>query len=960
MLRHKIRLTLISLLLFLSLLGNAQYVTIPDPVFLSYLNSSGLSSCLNGNQLDTTCQGVTSKIIIDITNNQQINDLTGITYFDNLKILRCKSTNLNLLPQLPLTLTELSCENTDLQVLPALPPSLKTLNCSNTPIVMLPALSDSLVRLECSNIGLTVMPSLPSKLNYLNCNNNQLTNFPTLPSSLSTIYCSYNVISTFPALPAELRLLMCDNNLLTTLPILPSKLGNLKCYNNLLTSIPNFPDSLTYVDCHTNQLTSLPSLPDTLSQLTCANNLLTSLPAINNSLFSLNSDYNQLQSLPFLPESIKHVSCKYNQLSTITSLPDSVYTLDIIGNPDLTCLPHVQYINNFKWAQTGIECLPNSISINYSAPSVALTPVCDYFNNNNCEIFWNISGSIYNDTNTNCINDSVESLYKKVKVKLYKDGNLVQQCISDLFGRYTFDADTGSYLITPDSSSIFNVQCPLSGVLNSNLSVADSLDDNMDFALGCKPGFDIGISALIQNSGVFRPADAVQLQLLGGDLSNQFGLHCASGISGEIKIRIAGPAIYISPASGSLTPTLSGDTLIYTISDFGNVDYYSAFRFNILVDTFSQNLQNVCFESWATLLNGDNDSTNNYFTRCFNIVNSFDPNDKSVDKIYINNPDGEWLTYTIRFQNTGTAEAINIYILDTLSSNVDEGSFQLLSYSHEPFIQIANKAIRFQFSNIHLPDSNNYEPGSHGYVTYRVKSLAGLPYNTEVKNKAFIYFDYNPPVITNEATSVVRCIENKYINEAICYGDQYNFNNINLKLSGTYLDTISNPNGCDTIIYLNLTVTHQAINVTQTINYISIQNPGNYQWYNCATHSIISGQTANTFTPNSSGNYAVILSNGNCRDTSSCINFTITNINDINTKTLSISPNPVTKMLNVENIPEEASEIHLYDFNGKKILAFLLNNRTTKQIDVSDLPNGVYHLEISEQSKISRIRFVKF
>ena len=34
---------------------NAQLVVLPDTNFVNWLDTSGFSSCLNGNQLDTTC-----------------------------------------------------------------------------------------------------------------------------------------------------------------------------------------------------------------------------------------------------------------------------------------------------------------------------------------------------------------------------------------------------------------------------------------------------------------------------------------------------------------------------------------------------------------------------------------------------------------------------------------------------------------------------------------------------------------------------------------------------------------------------------------------------------------------------------------------------------------------------------------------------------------------------------------
>ena len=107
------------------------------------------------------------------------------------------------------------------------------------------------------------------------------------------------------------------------------------------------------------------------------------------------------------------------------------------------------------------------------------------------------------------------------------------------------------------------------------------------------------------------------------------------------------------------------------------------------------------------------------------------------------------------FQNTGNASAQHIYIVDTLDNNIDESSIQLLAYSHEPMVQVKGKAVRFNFANINLPDSVNDEPNSHGYVQYKVKRKGNLPVGTQIRNTAYIYFDFNAPVVTNTTVNTL-------------------------------------------------------------------------------------------------------------------------------------------------------------------------------------------------------------
>ncbi|HEY0046912.1 MAG TPA: T9SS type A sorting domain-containing protein, partial [Flavobacterium sp.] len=45
--------------------------------------------------------------------------------------------------------------------------------------------------------------------------------------------------------------------------------------------------------------------------------------------------------------------------------------------------------------------------------------------------------------------------------------------------------------------------------------------------------------------------------------------------------------------------------------------------------------------------------------------------------------------------------------------------------------------------------------GSHGYIAYRIKTTNGLDLGDSVAQSADIYFDFNFPIVTNEAITTV-------------------------------------------------------------------------------------------------------------------------------------------------------------------------------------------------------------
>ena len=157
---------------------------------------------------------------------------------------------------------------------------------------------------------------------------------------------------------------------------------------------------------------------------------------------------------------------------------------------------------------------------------------------------------------------------------------------------------------------------------------------------------------------------------------------------------------------------------------------------------------------------GDIDSTNNEYGCVRPVRNSWDPNDKLVEQG--EGPDGwidadQRLHYTVRFQNTGNDTAFQVVIKDVVDPNLDLSTFDVLGVSHPYTLRIdGNREMTWTFDNILLPDSNTNEPESHGSIHYAISTLPGLSPGTKVENTAAIYFDFNPPVITNTTVNTVR------------------------------------------------------------------------------------------------------------------------------------------------------------------------------------------------------------
>ena len=109
------------------------------------------------------------------------------------------------------------------------------------------------------------------------------------------------------------------------------------------------------------------------------------------------------------------------------------------------------------------------------------------------------------------------------------------------------------------------------------------------------------------------------------------------------------------------------------------------------------------------------------------------------------------VTYTVRFQNTGTFLAEDVRIVDVVPLQLRESSFQLVGSSHPCQAQLHGGLLQFFFNDIMLPDSTSDEPGSHGWVTFTMRPQNFLLPGASVGNGVSIYFDFNEPIYTNAA-----------------------------------------------------------------------------------------------------------------------------------------------------------------------------------------------------------------
>ncbi|HZG00955.1 MAG TPA: T9SS type A sorting domain-containing protein, partial [Chitinophagales bacterium] len=234
------------------------------------------------------------------------------------------------------------------------------------------------------------------------------------------------------------------------------------------------------------------------------------------------------------------------------------------------------------------------------------------------------------------------------------------------------------------------------------------------------------------------------------------------------SLAAAGDLSFVKPdslefASFVMSPTyFNGDTATWTNlllqpnSHFVSYAYLVA-PVNLTLGT------DVISSAFVVTAGGDDFEPNDSASVTQTVVGSFDPNDKAVSPPgtapngAINPDDVKTLTYTVRFQNTGTWYATNVILIDTLSAHLDWNSIKINDASHTYTAQLNDTTgvLTFFFTNIMLPDSNTNEPESHGYVQFEMNLDPTLALGTVIENFVDIYFDFNEPVRTNTVVNTL-------------------------------------------------------------------------------------------------------------------------------------------------------------------------------------------------------------
>lgn len=233
--------------------------------------------------------------------------------------------------------------------------------------------------------------------------------------------------------------------------------------------------------------------------------------------------------------------------------------------------------------------------------------------------------------------------------------------------------------------------------------------------------------------------------------------------------------------SGTVTYTKDPNVSITSVSQSGITTNSEGFSYNYsnllpnetrVIDVMMNvptiptvNIGDVLTNTVAVTSNAnDINSTNDAFSISQIVIGAYDPNDKMESHgeqiLYSTFTSQDYLYYTIRFENTGTASAINVNIEDVLDEKLDETTLSMISASHNYNLNRNGTNLKWTFDDILLPPSIAETNIGKGYITFKVKPKPGYAIGDVIENTASIYFDFNPAIITNTfSTEFVAALE---------------------------------------------------------------------------------------------------------------------------------------------------------------------------------------------------------
>jgi uncharacterized repeat protein (TIGR01451 family) len=425
------------------------------------------------------------------------------------------------------------------------------------------------------------------------------------------------------------------------------------------------------------------------------------------------------------------------------NLPAGTYTVQLCSSGSLLQ-------NSIITVPAPLPTVPPNNCASYNVTIGANDTICGL----NFGVFTNastVSGTLFYDINNNGILDGSETglPYQIVQIGAYT-------AYTDANGFYSISLPIGNYTISYTPTGYYSSGTITTSNVVANVTQNGQTYGNNNIGLYMTPGqVDLGIT--ISPSTTVTPGFGAWYSI---NVCNNGTTPTGATVLMQYDAVLT--PNYQSPAGSSVNTT--NNLITWNVANINpGACYYIWVSFNALLSA-QLGASTIEFVSVNPTTGIDNNASNNTDTIHQIVVGSWDPNNKLVAYSNTNDPNfqmvasttpNQEIRYTVNFQNTGTAPAYNVVVVDEMSSNLDVNSYQFIGASHNCQIIRNGNTTTYKFMGIMLPDSTNNEPESHGSITYKLNALSSLNIGDQIIDYANIYFDFNAPVLTEDAVITI-------------------------------------------------------------------------------------------------------------------------------------------------------------------------------------------------------------
>ena len=730
---------LLTLTLLFSFFASAQIVNIPDANFKNALLNHNPIIDTNGDGEIQVSEAEAVQFIF--VSQKNIHNMSGIEAFVNLVTLTCSYNNLN----------ELDISNNiDLRTLICDGNNLSNLDTSqNLNLDTLSIISNNLTNIDLfENIELYSLYASMNSLTFLDTSQNIV---------LETIEVEQNLLTSLDVTNNHnLKNLNADKNIIGSLDITQNPnlrfltisecgVSNLNLSNN---------HNLYFLQCDGNNLSALDltSNPN-LQLLTMGRDQITDLDLSQN---------NQLISFYYFNGPLTNLNTQNINIESLNLLNSQIYELDLSNNSNLCNLG-----------------MRNNISLEYINLKNGNNEVFD----SNCN---NPTLTLLNNPNLQfiCVEDAQYATANFMDIPplttFIEDCSIANGELNHISGTLTYDdenngcdggdAGIGGLLVnTTDGTNNFATTTINTG--DYNLTVAE--DTYTTTVLGLSPYFALSPAQEVDAFVGFNQTEIADFCIAPVTTANDVAvtfvpLNAArpgfearyklvyenvgtTQLSGNVELDFDGALVTFVEATPAET-SINGNTISW---DYSSLIPFETRNIEVVFDVAQPPIVEegdvLPYTTTINPVSGDAAPDDNVFQLNQIAVNSFDLTDKQVLEGYqvlIEDAD-EYLHYVVRFQNMGTASAINVRVQDALDEKLDWTTLKVLDASHAMETQLVNGKIDFIFDDINLPTAASDPEGSQGFVAFKVRPASTVQLDDVVSNAADIYFDFNAAIVTN-------------------------------------------------------------------------------------------------------------------------------------------------------------------------------------------------------------------